>query len=104
MAQELHDQVGLVRFAPGELVLKPLRPLGAEWTRDLAAALKETTGSRWTVSFTDQGGDPSLQQQEQIAEENVRAAVLDEPNVRAVLESFPEASLDSYGPAHEARD
>jgi DNA polymerase-3 subunit gamma/tau len=96
LAQELHDQVGLVRFDPGELVLKPLRPLGAEWTRDLAAALKELTGSRWTVSFTDQGGEPSLQQQEQIAEETVRAAVLDEPNVRAVLESFPDATLDSF--------
>jgi DNA polymerase-3 subunit gamma/tau len=104
LAQELHDQVGLVSFAPGELVLKPLRPLGAEWTRDLAAALKEATGSRWTVSFTDQGGEPSLQQQERIAEENVRAAVLDEPNVRAVLESFPEASLDSYGPAQQTRE
>ena len=104
MAQELHDQVGLVSFAPPELVLKPLRPLGAEWTRDLAAALKDMTGNRWTVSFTDQGGEPSLQQQEQIAEDNLRAAVLDEPNVRAVLESFPEASLDSFGPAQSAGD
>ena len=94
LAQELHDQVGLVSFAPGELVLKPLRPLGAEWSRDLAAALKDATGSRWTVSFTDQGGEPSLQQQEQIAEETLRAAILDEPNVRAVMESFPDATLE----------
>ena len=104
LAQELHDQVGLVSFASGELVLKPLRPLGAEWTRDLAAALKEATGSRWKVSFTDQGGEPSLQQQERIAEESVRAAVLEEPNVRAVLESFPDATLDSYGPAQQTRE
>jgi len=103
LAQELHDQVGLVSFAPPELVLKPLRPLGAEWTRDLAAALKDVTGSRWTVSFTDQGGEPSLQQQEQIAEETVRAAVLDEPNVRAVMETFPGATLESYGPAQQPR-
>ena len=101
LAQELHDQVGLVSFAPPELVLKPLRPLGAEWTRDLAAALKEATGNKWTVSFTDQGGEPSLQQQELIAEETMRAAVLDEPNVRGVLESFPDASLDSVGPAQQ---
>ena len=96
LAQELHDQVGLVSFSPGELVLKPLRPLGADWTRDLAAALKDMTGSRWTVSFTDQGGEPSLQQQEQIAEETMRAAVLDEPNVRAVMETFPDATLESF--------
>ena len=96
--QEIPDrfQVGLVSFSPGELVLKPLRPLGADWTRDLAAALKDVTGSRWTVSFTDQGGEPSLQQQEQIAEETMRAAVLDEPNVRAVMETFPDATLESF--------
>ncbi len=102
LAQELHDQVGLVSFMPPELVLKPLRPLGAEWMRDLAGALKDVTGSRWTVSFTDQGGEPSLQQQEQIAEEAIRAAVLDEPNVRAVMDSFPDATLDSFGPAQSS--
>jgi DNA polymerase-3 subunit gamma/tau len=92
----LHDQVGLVSFSPPELVLKPLRPLGAEWTRDLANALKEVTGTRWTVSFTDQGGEPSLQQQELIAEETMRADVLAEPNVRAVMETFPDATLESF--------
>ena len=30
LAVQLHDQVGLVRFAPPELVLKPMRPLGGE--------------------------------------------------------------------------
>ena len=96
LAQELHDQVGLVSFAPGELVLKPLRPLGADWSRDLASALKDVTGARWKVSFAEHGGEPSLQQQEQIAEETMRAAVLDEPNVRAVMESFPDATLETF--------
>jgi DNA polymerase III subunit gamma/tau len=96
LAQELHDQVGLVTYAPPELVLKPLRPLGAEWTRDLAGALKDVSGTRWSVSFTDQGGEPSLLHQEQMAEEAMRASVLDEPSVRAVLEAFPDATLESF--------
>ena len=36
-AVQLHDQVGLVRYAPPELVLKPMRPLGGDWPRELAA-------------------------------------------------------------------
>ena len=40
LAQQLHDQVGLVRYAPPELVVKPTRPLGGDWPRELAAALK----------------------------------------------------------------
>ncbi len=44
LAVQLHDQVGLVRYAPPELSLKPLRPLGSDWSRDLAATLKSVTG------------------------------------------------------------
>ena len=97
LGQKLRDHVGLVRFAPGELVLRPLRPLGADFARDLAAAAKDATGSAWAVSFTDEGGEPSLHQQDAMAEEKVRADVLAEPMVRAVLEVFPDAELENYG-------
>ncbi len=102
LAQELHDQVGLVRYDPPSLVLKPLRPLGATWARDLAAAMKSVTSTTWAVSFTDAGGEPSLQQQDKIAEEQVRAAVMGEPNVRALLDAFPDASLESIQSAKGA--
>lgn len=92
---QLRDQVGLVSFAPGEIVLRPLRPLGPEFPRELANSAKEVTGTNWSVSFTDQGGEPSLQQQEQIAEDKMRAAVLEEPPVRDLLEAFPDATLES---------
>lgn len=92
---QLRDQVGLVQFAPGEIVLRPLRPLGPDFPRELAASAKEVTGSTWAVSFTDAGGEPSLQQQERIAEEQVRATVLKEPGVRALMDAFPDATLES---------
>ena len=80
LAQQLHDHVGLVSFAPGELVLKPLKPLGPDFTRDLALAAKEATEQNWQV---------------RLAEERARAAILDEPPVRAILEQFPEAILET---------
>ena len=45
-ALQLHDQVGLVRYAPPELALKPMRPLGGDWPRELAAILKPLTGDQ----------------------------------------------------------
>src|SRR5688572_20934369 len=90
---QLRDHVGLVSFAPGELVLKPLKPLGADFSRELAAAAKQATGQNWQVRLTDEGGSPSLQQQEAMAEDRMKAAVLEEPNVRALLDEFPDASL-----------
>jgi DNA polymerase-3 subunit gamma/tau len=96
LAVQLHDQVGLVRYAPPELVLKPVRPLGADWPRELMLTLKSATGATWQVSLSDEPGDPSLLDQEKMAEERVRADVLADPNVRAVMEAFPDAELESH--------
>jgi DNA polymerase-3 subunit gamma/tau len=96
LALQLHDQVGLVRFDPPELVVKPLRPLGSDWTRELASALKGITGASWSVSIADEGAQPSLLEQEKMAEEQVRSEVLQDPAVKAAMEAFPDAELESY--------
>src|SRR5687767_5200114 len=93
---QLHDHVGLVRYAPGELVMKPLKPLGPDFARELAAAAKTATGITWTVTLSDEGAEPSLREKEAMAEERVRSEVLSDPNVQAVLEAFPEAALESF--------
>lgn len=96
LAHQLHDQIGLVRYAPPELAVKPLRPLGSDWTRELAAALKPLTGTNWTVNISDEQSEPSLLEQEKMAEEKARAEVLQDPSVQAVLGAFPDAELESY--------
>ena len=96
LAVQLHDQVGLVRYAAPELVLRPTRPLGGDWPRELAAALKSLTGTSWQVALSDEPGEPSLLDQEKMAEERVRADVLTDPNVRAVMDAFPDAELESF--------
>jgi DNA polymerase-3 subunit gamma/tau len=96
LAQQLHDQVGVVRFAPPELALKPMRPLGQDWPRELASALKTLTGTSWIVTLSDDAGEPSLLDQEKMAEQRVRADVLADPNVRAVIDAFPDAELESF--------
>jgi DNA polymerase-3 subunit gamma/tau len=93
---QLHDHVGVVRFAPGELVVRPQKPLGPDFARELAAAAKTATGINWTVTLSDEGGEPSLREKEAMAEERVRSEVLSEPNVQAVFEAFPEAALESF--------
>ena len=96
LAVQLHDQVGLVRYAPPELVLRPTRPLGGDWPRELSAALKDATGRAWQVSLSDESGEPSLLDQEKMAEERVRSEVLADPAVRAAFEAFPDATLESF--------
>src|SRR3954452_24949790 len=98
LAVQLHDQVGLVSYAPPELVLRPTRPLGGDWPRELAAALKSLTGTSWQVALSDESGEPSLLDQEKMAEERVRADVLADSNVRGVMDAFPDAELESFSP------
>jgi DNA polymerase-3 subunit gamma/tau len=97
MGQQLHDYVGLVDYAPPLLKLQPVRPLPADFARDLAAALKQATSATWTVELTSAPeAAPSLLQQQQAAEDAARDAILAEPMVKAVLEHFPEAELVSW--------
>ena len=96
IAVQLHDQVGVVRYAPPELVLRPTRPLGGDWPRDLATTLKDATGKAWQVSLSDEQSEPSLLDQEKMAEERVRSEVLADPAVKAAFEAFPDATLESF--------
>jgi DNA polymerase-3 subunit gamma/tau len=95
LAIQLRDQVGLVKFALGELALRPLRPLGPDFPRELALAAKDVTGVNWQIAFSDQGSQPSLLEQERMAEEAMRAAVLEEDGVKALMDAFPDATLES---------
>ncbi|MEO6248830.1 MAG: DNA polymerase III subunit gamma/tau [Sphingomicrobium sp.] len=92
---QLRDHVGLVSYAPGALVLRALKPLGPDFARDLAAHAKEVTATGWTVTLAETGGEPSLHEQAQMADDRARAAILDEPVVKALLAAFPDATLES---------
>jgi DNA polymerase III subunit gamma/tau len=101
LAQQLHDFVGLQRYAPPELAVKPLKPMGSEFFRDLAAALKTLTAMAWTVGTDDRDAQPSLLDQERAAEAAARQAILDTPLVKAAFEAFPDAELIDYSAAEQ---
>jgi DNA polymerase-3 subunit gamma/tau len=99
---QLRNQVGLIRYAPPELSLKPLKPLGPDFAREVAAAAKQVSGMSWDVRLSDEGGEPSLHDQEAIAEQRARAAILEQPGVRDLIAAFPDATLEDIQP--ERRD
>jgi DNA polymerase-3 subunit gamma/tau len=96
LAQQLHDYCGLVRYAPGELVVRPTKPLSGDFTRDLGAALKTLTGSPWQVRAADEPAEPTLLEQEKAAKDALRQSVLEAPLVKVAFESFPGAELAGY--------
>jgi DNA polymerase-3 subunit gamma/tau len=96
LAQQLHDYCGLVRYEPPELVLKPVKPLSGDLTRELAAVLKAITGTVWRVTPSDEPAKPTLLEQEKAEAERLRQTVLETPLVKAAFEAFPGAELAGY--------
>ena len=96
VSQQLHDFVGLVRYAPPELVVRPLKPLPGDFIRNVADALKAMTGTPWQVRTAEDEAEPSLLDQEKAGAERLRQEVLDAPIVQAAFEAFPEAELAGF--------
>ena len=96
LAHHLHDDVGVIRYDPPELVLKPESPHLADLPRNLIAHLKAETGVSWLISYGEGDAEPSLREQEKAAAAKERAKVLAHPMVKAALDVFPDAELVDY--------
>ncbi|MFM9978936.1 MAG: DNA polymerase III subunit gamma/tau [Sphingomonadaceae bacterium] len=90
LAQQLRDEVGAVRYAPPELVIRPARPFDSA---ELKALLRDATGTAWTVTTSDAAAEPTLREQDRAIEAAARDAILAEPVVAAALANFPGAEL-----------
>ena len=94
MAQELHDCVGVVRYAPPQFDYRPTSQLPADFASRLLPALRELTGTAWQVAQSDAPGEPTLLEQEQRRAADARAQILETPVVKAAMAAFPDAELD----------
>src|SRR3954447_22752498 len=74
LAQQLHDYARVLSYGDHILVFSANGPISL---RDLPAALKELTGKPWTLETRDAGGEPTLLEQEKMAEAAVKQSVLD---------------------------
>ena len=100
VANDLHDCVGLVTYAPPLLELRLRQPLAADFVDRLRDALNKATGTAWTVRTSDGPAAPTLREQEEARKKAAEGAILAAPAVRAVFEAFPDAELIGIEPAN----
>jgi len=93
LAQELHDCIGLVRYAAPELDYVPTPSLPSDFLARLNPALREVTGTAWRVSAVDGPAAPTLQEQDMRKAADARAEIMETPVVKAALAAFPDAEL-----------
>ena len=94
-----------VRVAPGRIELRPKPDAPRDLAAQLVSLLQGATGTRWTVSLVNAGGEPTLADQGRSAEADRLSIARSHPLVQAVLQAFPgatiegvrDATLDDYG-------
>jgi DNA polymerase-3 subunit gamma/tau len=89
------NDVHLVRFEPGRIELRPTEKAPANLTNRMTACLNEWTGTRWFISVSGDLGAPTLKQQAPAHEAEMRRRAAEHPLVKAVLDAFPGATIDS---------
>ena len=98
LAAHLVNDVRLVRFAQGSIVVRPTAHMAADIPARIQRRLQEWTGVRWTFSFSDEEGEPTVREQRANAAAKARDYAVAHPKVQAVLTTFPDASVIEFIP------
>ena len=89
----LVSHVHLVAFEPGHIEFRPEEGAPRDLANRLGQLLGEWTGQRWIVAVSQAEGAATLAQQEAQRDGAVRNEVAAHPLVRAVLDTFPGATI-----------
>jgi len=93
LRSHLWSDVHLVQFEPGRIELRPASGAPLDLANRLGQALSEWTGNRWLVAVSEADGEPTLREQEERRQRDLRNEVTSHPLVQAVLETFPGATI-----------
>jgi DNA polymerase-3 subunit gamma/tau len=91
----LIHSVHVVRFAPPVIELRPKPEAPRDLAPRLATLLSEATGTRWTIALSAAEGEPTVAEQGSAADAARRTAAADHPLVRAIMDAFPGARIDT---------
>ncbi len=91
----LWSHVHLVSFEQGRIALRLADGAPRDLTNKLASSLTQWTGARWLVSISGEPGEPTLKEQSEARKQSMTSEAALDPLVRAVLDAFPGARIDS---------
>jgi DNA polymerase-3 subunit gamma/tau len=93
LRSHLWSDVHLVHFEPGRIEVRPAASAPRDLANRLGQLLSEWTGSRWLIAVSEAEGEPTLREQEEGRQRDLRNEVTSHPLVQAVLETFPGATI-----------
>jgi DNA polymerase-3 subunit gamma/tau len=108
LRSHLLSHLHLVHFEPGRIEFRPAPGAPRDLANRLGQLLSEWTGTRWLVAISEAEGEPTLREQGERRERDLRNEVAGHPLVQAVLETFPGATIaairERFAPADSAEE
>ncbi|MES2293127.1 MAG: DNA polymerase III subunit gamma/tau [Pseudomonadota bacterium] len=89
----IENDMHLVKLEPGRLEFRPSLRAPRSLAGDLQQRLRDWTSVRWSVSISNEPGNPTLAEQKKNAKAARIESVMQAPLVRAVLDRFPGAEI-----------
>ncbi len=83
----------IISFSAPVIEYQSARPIAVSDVKKITDALKEATGSVWTIKEGQGEAKPSISEQAQLDQDAATQAILDTPLVKAAFEAFPDAEL-----------
>jgi DNA polymerase III subunit gamma/tau len=94
ICSHLREHLHLIAFEPGRIEFRPADGAPVNLANRISQLLGEWTGQRWLVARSEAApGEPSLREQEERRERDMRNEVERHPLVQAVLETFPGTTI-----------
>jgi len=93
LATQLKHDVQLVLFEQGKITLKLTASFPRDFAPKIADALTRWTGEAWKIHISDEQGEPSLYDQEQVKKQQAISDASSHPLVASVMEQFPGAKI-----------
>jgi DNA polymerase III subunit gamma/tau len=93
LRSHLWSHLHLVRFETGRIEFRPAEGAPRDLANRLGELLREWTGIRWMIAVSEAEGAPTLREQEEGRDRDLRNEVASHPLVQAVFEAFPGATI-----------
>ena len=103
LAHILNDELRLVEYTPGSLVIAHDKRHSREQLAAIGRRLNEWTGHDWQVTLVTEGGGATLLETERSDDAARLASAATDPAVIALLNTFPDAELTAVEPGERNR-
>jgi DNA polymerase-3 subunit gamma/tau len=94
LRNHLYMNVHLIAYEPGRLEFRPNNTAPGNLPGEVLNCLRVWRGSHWSVSVSSDVGEPTLAEQDSADEQAERAVAVQDPVVRAALDTFTGARIE----------